>query len=59
VAIGGHSSLQHALHANIQDVFNEHRVQIMSPHYMMDPEAARIVPKEKWYESPAQPFGGA
>ena len=46
-----------ALHANIQDVFNEHRVQIMSPHYMTDPEHAQIVPKEKWYESPAQPPG--
>ena len=28
------------LHANIQDVFNEYGVQIMSPHYMMDPAAA-------------------
>jgi len=27
------------LHANIQDVFNEKGVQIMSPHYMMDPAA--------------------
>ena len=27
------------LHANIQDVFNENGVQIMSPHYMMDPAA--------------------
>jgi small-conductance mechanosensitive channel len=27
------------LHANIQDVFNEKGVQIMSPHYMMDPPA--------------------
>jgi hypothetical protein len=27
------------LHANIQDVFNEHGVQIMSPHYMGDPAA--------------------
>ena len=26
-----------ALHANIQDVFNEHGVQIMSPHYLGDP----------------------
>jgi small-conductance mechanosensitive channel len=25
------------LHANIQDVFNEHGVQIMSPHYMSRP----------------------
>ena len=25
------------LHANIQDVFNEYGVQIMSPHYIADP----------------------
>lgn len=25
------------LHANIQDVFNEYGVQIMSPHYLGDP----------------------
>ena len=29
-----------ALHANIQDVFNEHGVQIMSPHYLGDPADA-------------------
>ena len=29
------------LHANIQDVFNEHDVQIMSPHYMTDPPTRR------------------
>jgi small-conductance mechanosensitive channel len=44
-----------ALHANIQDVFNEYGVQIMSPHYMMDPAHPQVVPKEKWYEPPAQP----
>jgi small-conductance mechanosensitive channel len=42
-----------ALHANIQDVFNENGVQIMSPHYMIDPDTAQIVPKEKWYTPPA------
>jgi small-conductance mechanosensitive channel len=45
------------LHANIQDVFNEHGVQIMSPHYMMDPAQLQVVPKEKWYAPPAQPPG--
>ena len=44
-----------ALHANIQDVFNEYGVQIMSPHYMMDPAHPQVVPKEKWHEPPAQP----
>ena len=48
-----------ALHANIQDVFNEYGVQIMSPHYMMDPAQPQVVPKEKWYAPPAQPPGHA
>lgn len=43
-----------ALHANIQDTFNEYGVQIMSPHYESDPGAPVWVPKEKWYEAPAQ-----
>jgi small-conductance mechanosensitive channel len=43
-----------ALHANIQDVFNEHGVQIMSPHYLGDPAQAKVVTKEHWYEAPAQ-----
>ena len=43
-----------ALHANIQDVFNEHSVQIMSPHYMLDPSEPKVVPKAKWYTAPAQ-----
>ena len=43
------------LHANIQDVFNEHGVQIMSPHYLGDPSTAKIVPKDQWYAAPAQP----
>jgi small-conductance mechanosensitive channel len=42
------------LHANIQDVFNEHGVQIMSPAYEDDPEAPKVVPPEKWYEAPAK-----
>ena len=42
------------LHANIQDVFNEHGVQIMSPHYMSDPTNDKIVPREKWYTPPAR-----
>jgi small-conductance mechanosensitive channel len=32
------------LHANIQDVFNENGVQIMSPAYVADPEQPKIVP---------------
>jgi len=46
------------LHANIQDVFNEHGVQIMSPHYMTDPVAPQVVPKAKWWMAPANPPQG-
>ena len=45
------------LHANIQDVFNEYGVQIMSPHYMLDPKEPQVVPRERWYEAPARPKG--
>jgi small-conductance mechanosensitive channel len=42
-----------ALHANIQDVFNEHGVQIMSPQYIADPATAKVVPPDQWYAAPA------
>ena len=45
------------LHGNVQDVFNEHGVQIMSPHYLGDPVNEKIVPKAKWYAPPAAPPG--
>ncbi len=41
------------LHQNIQDAFNEYGVQIMSPHYVADPESAKIVPRELWRQPPA------
>ena len=41
--------------ANIQDAFNEHRVQIMSPNYEADPEQPAIVPRDQWYAAPATP----
>ncbi|MFT5371836.1 MAG: small-conductance mechanosensitive channel [Lysobacterales bacterium] len=41
------------MHANIQDVFNEHGVQIMSPAYVADPAAPKVVPPEQWYAAPA------
>lgn len=44
-----------ALHANIQDVFNEHGVQIMSPHYLNDPAGPKVVAKADWYAAPAKP----
>jgi len=42
-----------ALHANIQDLFNEYGVQIMSPHYLGDPAAPKVVPADKWFAAPA------
>ena len=43
------------LHQNIQDVFNEYGVQIMSPNYVLDPAAPKVVPKEQWFAAPARP----
>jgi len=42
------------LHSNVQDVFNEYGVQILSPHYFSDPEKPQIVPKARWFEAPAK-----
>jgi small-conductance mechanosensitive channel len=42
-----------ALHGNIQDVFNEHGVQIMSPQYFEDPPTPKVVPQDKWFTAPA------
>lgn len=36
------------LHANVQDVFNENSVQIMSPHYRGDPPEPQVVPPGPW-----------
>ena len=43
------------LHRHILDAFNEHNVQIMSPHYENDPGDSKVVPKERWYAPPAKP----
>jgi len=42
------------IHRNIQDIFNEYGVQIMTPAYKDDTAEPKIVPKEQWYTSPAQ-----
>lgn len=42
------------LHANIQDVFNEYGVQIMSPNYRGDPAQEKLVPPDRWYSAPAK-----
>lgn len=44
-----------ALHRNILDVFNEYGVAIMTPAYVADPSQAKLVAKQDWYTSPAQP----
>lgn len=46
------------LHGNIQDVFNEHGVQIMSPRYEADPSQPKVVPQEEWFKSPARTGAG-
>jgi small-conductance mechanosensitive channel len=43
-----------ALHRNIQDVFNEYGVQIMTPAYESDPESPKVVPKDHWHDAPAE-----
>ena len=44
-----------ALHKNIQDVFNEYGVQIMSPHYINDPPEPFLVPPDRRSPAPAPP----
>jgi len=46
-----------ALHANIQDAFNEHGVQIMSPHYLGDPREPKVVPPGEWAPPPSRRRG--
>ncbi len=45
--------VQSDLQTHIQDIFNEHGVQIMSPHYWQDPPRPQVVPKANWYLPPA------
>ena len=48
------AALYTALHRNIQDVFNEYGVQIMTPAYEADPESPKTVPRDHWYQAPAR-----
>jgi small-conductance mechanosensitive channel len=43
------------IHRKILDVFNEYRVQIMTPAYEGDPAEPKVVPKEQWHTPPAPP----
>ena len=45
------------LHANIQDAFNEYGVQIMSPHFVIQPQSDVVVPRSNWHAAPAPPEG--
>ena len=47
-------NVQSELNSRIQDAFNEFGVQIMSPHFMVQPGAAVVVPKERWNAAPAK-----
>jgi small-conductance mechanosensitive channel len=44
-----------ALNSQIQDAFNEFGVQIMSPHYMVQPDASVVIPPAKWHAPPSDP----
>jgi small-conductance mechanosensitive channel len=48
-----------ALHRSILDVFNQYGVQIMTPAYEGDPEQAKVVPKDKWFDPPARATGSS
>jgi hypothetical protein len=41
--------------ASIQDAFNEFGVQILSPHFMVQPERSVVIPPSKWHQPPAEP----
>jgi len=43
------------LHEQILDVFNEHGVQIMAPHFEAQPEKLAIVERSQWFANPATP----
>lgn len=44
-----------ALHGEIQDGFNTHGVQILSPHYTNQPDQAVVIPQHRWHAPPARP----
>ena len=46
------------LHEQILDVFNEHDVQIMTPHFEDQPEQTVVVPRANWFAGPAAPESG-
>ena len=47
------------LHSSIQDAFNEFGVQIMSPHFMVQPPHNMVIPPNKWHQAPAESDPGS
>ena len=57
-AVSQRAEVLATLHANIQDVFNEYGVQIMSPHYMADTAEPQVVPPGPWSPPAGRPPDG-
>jgi small-conductance mechanosensitive channel len=53
--VGRQGRILSELHQNVQDVFNEYGVQIMSPNFEAQPDQPVLVPKSKWHAAPAAP----
>jgi small-conductance mechanosensitive channel len=43
------------LHGHVQDAFNAAGVQIMSPHFVLQPNEPVVVPRERWEGEPDAP----
>lgn len=43
------------LHAHVQDAFNAAGVQIMSPHFVLQPDRPVVVPQGRWHGEPDEP----
>jgi hypothetical protein len=53
-AVAADSGVATSLDRNIQDVFNEYGVQMMTQAYVADPPIPKVVPKDQWYQPPAE-----
>jgi small-conductance mechanosensitive channel len=51
---GARAETMSRLHGNILDVFNEHEIQVMSPHFLGDPDRPKVVPRAEWFKAPAK-----
>jgi small-conductance mechanosensitive channel len=52
-----YSRVQSDLNRNVLDAFNEYGVQIMTPAYVDDPSALKVVPQNQWFAPPSPPRG--